>query len=351
MASQSLGQIADLVSADIRGSSECLIAGVATLATAQAGQISFLHNPKYAKYLQQTRASAVILAGEYADKCPVTHLIVADPYHAYAKVAGLFETEDALVSGLHDTVVVGQNCNINDNVSIDAHCRIGDNVIIEANVVVGAGCVIANNCHIAANTRLWPNVTLYKDVKLGQRCRIHSGVVLGGDGFGLAKHEGAWLKVPQLGGVVIGDDVDIGANTTIDCGALEDTRIGNGVKLDNLVQIGHNVIIGDHTAIAGCVGISGSVTIGEHCIIGGGACIAGHLEIVDNVTITGTGSVSRSLKQPGVYSSGTSVRPNHKWRKNAARFHHLDVTVRRLRDLEKAFGQYKQEKEKLDECT
>lgn len=348
MVKQSLQQLAELVSADLRGNGECIITGIAPLNSAEDGQISFLHNPKYIKYLQQTQASAVILAPEHADKCTVNTLVVADPYYAYAKIAGLFEDIETPQPGLHASVVVGDNCRIDPSASIDAHCTIGTDVTLEKNVAIGAGCVISDGCYIAAGTRLSPHVTLYKSVRIGERCRIHSGVVLGADGFGLAKHGGNWVKVPQLGVVVIGNDVDIGANTTIDRGALEDTLIGNGVKLDNLIQIGHNVIIGDHTAIAGCVGISGSTVIGKHCIIGGGACIAGHLEIVDNVTVTGTGAVSRSLLKAGIYSSGTSVQPNREWRKNSARFHQLDGTVRRLRNLEKAFLHYQQEKEEVE---
>ena len=337
MLSQTLADLTGLLSAELRGDPACLIKGVAPLSHAKPGQISFLDNPRHHKYLLTTKASAVILTAEFADKCQVNALIVPNPHYAYAKVAALFTDIPQPQPGyIHPSAVIDPGSQIADTASIAAQCHVGANSTIEEGVILESGCVIGENCHIAAGSRLWPNVVLYYGVTVGERCNIHAGTVIGSDGFGFTKHNGAWVKVPQLGKVIIGNDVDIGASTMIDRGAINDTIIGNGVKLDNLIQIAHNVVIGDHTAIAGCTGISGSVTIGKHCMIGGGVCIADNITIVDNVAITGASSVSRSIKKPGLYSSGISVQSNHGWRKNLARFHHLDAIARRVRALEKA---------------
>lgn len=207
---------------------------------------------------------------------------------------------------------------------------LGDNVVIGDNIVLGAGCFIGDYSSLDVGCYIWPRVTLYHQVILGKRVIIHSGAVIGSDGFGMVNENGAWRKIPQLGGVTIGDDVEVGANTTIDRGTLENTVIESGVKLDNQIQIAHNVVVGAHTAIAACVGIAGSTRVGKHCMIGGATGISDHLEIADGVMMTGMTMVTQSITQPGIYSSGTGFQDNRTWRKNVARFKQLDEIVRRL---------------------
>ncbi len=296
-----LAELADLVDGKIIGDPSCVITGLGTLPNAKPGQISFLDNPQYRKYLNDTQASAVILAGNIAEQCLVNALVVANPYYAYATIARQFLKLPDAHSGVHPTAVVDPSADIDETAHIGPYCVIGANVKIAANVIIGPHCCLGDEVTIGESTRLWANVSVYYSVKIGSRTLIHSGVVLGADGFGIAKHAGKWTKVPQLGALLIGDDVDIGANTTIDRGAIEDTMIGNDVKIDNLCQIGHNVSIGDHTAIAGCSGVSGSTHIGRDCLVGGGAGFAGHLNIADNVSVVGRSTVAGSIETPGVY--------------------------------------------------
>lgn len=334
-----LSELAEVLGAKLQGDAACVITGMATLQNAQAGQITFLDNVKYRSYLADTKASAVIVSSAYAAECPTNALVLGNPYLGYAKAAKLFEQLPSAKSGIHATAVMGENCQIHPLASIGAHCVIGDNVIIDAHAIIGAHCVINDSCKIGEGSRLWPKVTLYHNVTIGQRCIIHSGAVLGSDGFGFAPNEkGQWQKIPQLGGVVIGDDVEIGANTTVDRGAIESTMIKNGVKIDNQVQIAHNVIIGEHTIIAGCVGIAGSTKIGKHCMFGGGSGVAGHLTICDGVIITGSSTVGRSINTPGVYSSFIDAQPHTHWTKNMMRVYQLDDITRKLRKVEKSIN-------------
>lgn len=339
MPTYTLTTLAEHVGAELVGDGQCQITGIAPLHQAQAGQVSFLDNPKYRKYLQSSQASAVIIAPDLANQCQSNALVVQNPYFAYAKIAELFLSKPVAKPGVAPSAVIADSANIAGSASIAANVTIGERVVIGEHAVIGPGCVIDDGVTIGHGSQLMANVTVYYDVSIGRDCLIHSGAVIGADGFGLAKNEGVWHKIPQLGAVVIGNHVEIGANTTIDRGALDNTQIGDGVKLDNLVQIGHNAVIGEHSVVAGCVGISGSTRIGKHCIIGGGACIVGHIEIADNVTVTGMGAVSSSIKESGIYSSGTNVRPNREWRKNSARFHQLDNMARRLKALEKLVEQ------------
>lgn len=332
---QTLQTIADLIGARLQGDPDCLISGIASLDSAKAGEVSFLSNRQYRKFLLTTKATAVIVGAEDAEGCPVHALISDNPRLSLAKVAKLFEKEPVVNKGIHATALMGEGSQVASTASIGAYCVIGENVTIGENAVINASCVIGNDCVIGAYTVLKHRVTLYDQVKIGEYCLIHSGAVIGSDGFGFANQGADWVKMPHLGGVVIGNHVEIGANTTIDRGFLEDTTLGNGVIVDNLVQIGHNVIIGARTAIAGCVGIAGSTTIGESCLIGGASSIAGHINITDRVHLTGTSAVSHSLNSPGVYSSGFPARPVHQWRKNAMRFFFLDNMSKRLRALEK----------------
>ncbi len=333
-----LKEIASLIGAELKGDPNCPINGIMTLQNAQPGQISFLDNKRYLKYLSSTNASAVIVSAEYADDAPCHRLVSDYPYLAFAKIAKLFEKQKVQPTGIHPTAIIGQQCRIHSSVAVAAFCVIADNVCIEEGVVIGSGCSVGEGAIIGANSRLEPHVTLYADTHIGKRVIIHSGSVIGSDGFGLAKEKEHWVKIPQLGKVIISDDVEIGANVTIDRGALEDTFIGQGVKLDNQIQIGHNVHIGANTAIAGCTGIAGSARIGKSCLIGGGVCINGHIEITDNVMITGMSSVVHSICKPGIYSSTQSIQPQREWQKNSARFRQLDSIVKRLKKIEHFFA-------------
>lgn len=334
----SLEEIADLIDADLEGDPTCSIEGIMALQSAQSGQISFLDNKRYLKYLATTGASAVILRAEYLRYAPHNSLIVADPYLAFAKVAKLFERLPQVVPGIHPTAIIGDACQIHPSVSIAPYVVIGAKSRLEEGVVVDAACIIGENVVIGAHSHLAPQVSLCRDTIIGKRVIIHNGSVIGSDGFGLAKENERWVKIPQLGKVQIGNDVEIGAHVSIDRGALEDTVIDDGVKLDNQIQIGHNVHIAANTAIAGCTGIAGSTRIGKNCMIGGGVCINGHIEIVDGVYITGMSSVVHSIRRSGIYSSTHSVQPQREWQKNSVRFRQLDHIVKRLRKIEALFN-------------
>lgn len=330
-----LSEVAVAIGAELRGDPNCVINGIATIQNAQAGQLTFLSNVKYRKYLADTKASAVIISKQQADDCPVNALLVSNSHLGYAKAAALFDDAPAAKSGIHPTAIIDKSATIPPSVSIGAHCAIGAGVSIGENVVIDSNCSIGANAKIGADSKIWPNVVIYHNVKIGERAVIHGGTVIGSDGFSFAQDKGTWLKIPQIGTVVIGNDVEIGANTAIDRGAIEDTVIADGVKIDNLVQIAHNVTIGAHTAIAGCVGIAGSTSIGMHCAIGGGVGIAGHIEITDGVILTGGSLVGQSITEPGVYMSGTPAQPALGWKKTLVRLTQLDDMTRRIRELER----------------
>lgn len=330
-----LGELARLTGAELHGDPTLLIQRVATLENADTGSIGFLSNPRYRRFLESTRASAVILSRDELSHCRCAALVVRNPYLVFAQVAGLLSPRAEAESGVHARASVHPSATLGDGVSVgpgavvEAGARLGDGVRVAAGAVIGAGAELGEGCRIGANASLYPGVVL------GRRVIVHGGAVLGADGFGFANDGGRWVKVPQVGRVRVGDDVEIGANTTIDCGAVEDTVIEEGVKLDNLIQIGHNVRVGAHTAIAACTAVAGSAVIGRHCMIAGAVAIAGHLEIADRVTITGMTTVTRSITEPGsVYSGGTQMAPNAVWRKSAVRFNQLDEMYRRLRQLE-----------------
>ena len=332
-----LGEIAVLAGARLQGcDAATTIFGVAPLHCAEPGHLSFLTHPRHRAYLEATRATAVILSPEDAITCSAPAIVVANPHAAYARAAALFAPVTELHRGIHCTAWVSPDAHIAADTWIGPHCAVETGAVIEAGVIVGPGCVIGEHAIIGACSRLVARVTICHRVRLGQRVLVHPGAVIGSDGFGLAlDSEGRWLKVPQLGGVLIGDDVEIGANTTIDRGALENTVIEDGVKLDNQIQVAHNVHIGAHSALAGCVGIAGSARIGRHCMLGGGVGIAGHLEIADHVQITGMSLVTQSITESGVYSSGLVVEPNRIWNKISVRLRRLDELFRRLAALEK----------------
>jgi UDP-3-O-[3-hydroxymyristoyl] glucosamine N-acyltransferase len=298
-------------------------------------QVSFLANPQYRKFLATTHAAAVLLKPADAEGYAADALLVPDPYLAYARISHLFDPKPKAPVGVHPTAVVAEDAFVDPAASVGAYAVIESGARIAAGVTIGAHCFIGARSVIGEGGWLAPRVTLYHDVRVGQRVVIQSGAVLGGEGFGFANEKGVWQKIAQIGGVTIGDDVEIGVNTAIDRGAMDDTRIGNGVKLDNQIQIAHNVQIGDHTAMAACVGISGSAKIGKHCMLAGGVGLVGHIEICDGVFVTGMTMVTRSITEPGAYSSGTAMQPAAEWRKSAARMRHLDDMARRLQQLEK----------------
>jgi len=329
-----LQQLAKKINAKIKGDPECEINGIATLQSAKSNELSFLDNPQYKKYLSDTKAAAVILTEEDVDDCPVNALIVNEPYFAYSVLAKEFVKNVEYSAGIHPSAIIGNACHIHPTVAIAANVVIGDRVTIGENTVIAEGCVLEEDCIIGKDCFLWPKVSVYYDVQIGDRVVIHSGTVLGSDGFGFAQHEGRWHKLPQLGTVIIEEDVQIGANTTIDRGALDNTVIHAGVKLGDQIQIAHNVHIGENTIVVGCVGIAGSTHIGKNCQIGGAAGIGGHLTITDNVLIGAMAMITKSISEPGAYSSGTGFMKNHDWQKNVVRFRQLDKLLRRLQKLE-----------------
>ena len=329
-----LGQLAEQLGASLRGASDIQVRGLASLQEAEPDQLSFLANPQYRKHLAACKAAAVLLTEADAEGYAGNALIVANPYLAYARLSHLFDRKPQVAAGIHPTAVIAASAHIDPSASIGAYAVIEDAAVIGPRVTVGAHCVIGARSSIAADGWLAPRVTLYHDVCIGERVVIQSGAVLGGEGFGFANEKGVWQKIAQIGGVTIGDDVEIGANTTIDRGALADTQIGNGVKLDNQIMIAHNVQIGDHTAMAGCAGISGSTKIGKHCMIAGGVGMVGHIEVCDNVFVTGMTMVTRSITEPGAYSSGTAMQTAADWKKSAARIRQLDDMAKRLKQLE-----------------
>lgn len=336
---QTLGEIAEVIRAELHGDPACMITGVATLSGAGAGQLTFLANRRYARLLESTRASAVIVSSDDLAHCPVAALVAADPYVAYIKAVRFLHPDPGFAPGIDARAVVSASAHVAPSAYVGAFVVIGERSRLAEGVYVGPGCVVADDVDIGRNSKLTANVTLCRGVKIGERVILHPGSVIGADGFGLANEDGKWLKIPQLGSVVLHDDVEVGANTTIDRGALEDTVIEEGVKIDNLVQIGHNTHVGAHTAIAGCAVIAGSVRIGKRCMIGGATAITGHIEIADDVIITGMSGVPNSIKQAGTYSAGLPILDNNSWRRNMARMKHLDELARKVQRLEAAMNE------------
>ncbi len=333
--SYALNELAEQFQLKLHGDGQRRVDGVGTLADATPSQLTFLSNRKYIAQLASTRAAAVILTCEHLAACPTAALVAEDPQVSYARIAARFERMSAPAPGLHPSAVVAQSARISASASIGPGCVVGERVSIADGVVLGPLCIVGDDCSIGAGSRLVARVTLVTRVRLGCRVLIHPGAVLGADGFGLAFDRDHWLKVPQLGGVRIGDDCEIGANTTIDRGALDDTVLEEDVRLDNQIQIAHNVHIGAHSALAGCSAVAGSARIGRYCMIGGNAGVLGHLQLADRVTITAKSLVTHSIREPGEYSSGVPLQDSRQWRKNAIRFKYLDEFARRLAALEK----------------
>lgn len=334
-----LSQLAEMLNARLVGDGSTLIKGIAPLYRAAQGEITFLLANVYKNYLATSEASAVVLSDENLADYSGNALVIADPNLGYAKLAALFAKNPQQPSGIHPSAVIAKSATIDATASIGAFCVIGERTTIGAGTHIGHGSIIGDDCQLGANCRLAANVTFYTDVKVKDRVIIHSGVVIGADGFGLVNDRGRWLKIAQLGGVSIGNDVEVGANTTIDRGAMDDTKIEDGVKLDNQIQIAHNVVIGAHTAIAGCVGIAGSTKIGKHCMIGGATAIGDHLEIADQVIFTGGAFVSQSILESGVYSSGMPAQPRLQWHRHVVRTRQLDELFGRVKKLEQAINE------------
>lgn len=331
-----LAEIAEKIGATLVANDDQLaVSGIGTLDDSNSQQVTFLANPSYRKQLASTNAAAVILHPDLQGECPVAALVMDNPYIGFAKLSQLFDNLPQQTSGIHPTAVIAESAEIAEGISIGANAVIGEYVQLGKDSRIGPGCIIGDHSILGENCLLHANVVLYHDVVVGNHCIFHSGSVLGADGFGFAPDAGKWQKIAQLGGVRVGNNVEIGANTTVDRGALGNTQIGNDVKLDDQIMIAHNVVIGDGCAMAATSGIAGSTTLGKNCTISGGVGISGHLEITDGVHITAMTLVSKSITEAGAYSSGTAMMPAADWRKSATRFRQLDDLARRLKKLEK----------------
>ncbi|MDB5810373.1 MAG: UDP-3-O-(3-hydroxymyristoyl) glucosamine N-acyltransferase, LpxD [Betaproteobacteria bacterium] len=339
--SYKLREITAKFGGDLIGDPDVRVSQVAAIESAGPADIVFISQARYLSQLPQTKAGAAILAKDAPEAAGIARIVCANPYAYFAKVSTLFNPPASTVAGMHKSAVVDKTARVDKTASIAANAAVGKNVRIGKRAQIGAGCFIGDGSVIGDDTVLHANVTVYHGCRLGMRCIVHSGVVVGADGFGIAREDGKWNKIPQIGGVDIGDDVEIGANTTIDRGTLEDTVIGEGVKLDNQIQIAHNVKVGAHTAIAACVGVAGSATIGRNCALGGAAMIYGHITIADGVSISAGTLVMKSLAQPGTYTGVYPFSTHQRWLKNAAQLRNLDELAERVRQLEARSGKDK----------
>jgi UDP-3-O-[3-hydroxymyristoyl] glucosamine N-acyltransferase len=330
-----LAEIVDRFGGELIGSPDIAIRQVATLQSAGSDQVAFLAQGRYRAQLGSTRAAAVILPPSERDTTSIPRILCEDPYLYFARVSALLNPPRLAEPGIHPGAVVEPEARVSPSAGVGPGCHIEGGAEIGDHVRIGAGCAIGNNCRIGEGSLLHPSVVVYAGCHIGKRAVIHSGAVIGADGFGMARDEGRWVKIPQIGGVVIGDDVEIGANTTIDRGALDDTVIEDGVKLDNQIQIGHNVRVGAHTAMAGCVGIAGSAQIGRHCTLGGGAIVLGHLELADRVHVSAGSLVMKSITQAGTYSGVFPLQENHTWARTAVLLRNIDEFAERVRVLER----------------
>ncbi|MGO8755088.1 MAG: UDP-3-O-(3-hydroxymyristoyl)glucosamine N-acyltransferase [Gallionellaceae bacterium] len=329
-----LADIAARFGGRVLGDAETAVTQIATLGSARPEHIAFLASEKYRRQLAATHAGAVILGERDADATQLPRIVCNNPYLYFAKVSSFLNPPPEVAPGVHASAVIGEGATIDQTAHIGSHTTIGENARIGARSIIMPGCSIGAGVSIGEDVLLYPGVVIYHDCIIGNRLIAHSGAVVGADGFGIARDGECWLKIPQIGRVVIGDDVEIGANTTIDRGALDDTVIEDGVKLDNQIQVAHNVHIGAHTAIAGCVGIAGSTTIGRHCRIGGSAGILGHLQIADNVEISSFTLIGKSIREPGIYTGIFPFGENEEWRRNAVHLRHLDELVEKMKTLQ-----------------
>jgi len=337
--SYTLAEIVRRLGGEVLGDAQTRVSQVATLRSARPDQISFLSNLKYRSQLAESAAGAFILGRDAAEASNRPRIIADNPYTYFARVSALFNPPPEAVPGVHPSAVVHPTAHIADDACIGANAVVEQGTKIGAGSIIGAGSVVGADCVIGKGCLLYANVSVYHGCLIGDRVILHSGCVIGSDGFGLAPDGGRWLKIPQIGRVIIGNDVEIGANTTVDRGALDDTVIEEGVKLDNQIQVAHNVRIGAHTAIAACTGIAGSAKIGAHCTIGGAAMIFGHIEIADGVNISTNTLITKSLTQPGTYTSALPFSEHGEWLKNAVQMRHLDSMAKRIRELEKKLGE------------
>jgi UDP-3-O-[3-hydroxymyristoyl] glucosamine N-acyltransferase len=333
-----LGELAKSLGGDLIGDPQTVVTGLATLASAGPEDLTFVSRSRYRTELQSTRAGAVIVGPNDREATGLPRIVCDDPYSGYARAAELFDEQPGPAAGIHASAVVDPGAQVSATASVGPLCHIGAGAVIGERTVIGAGCAIGERAHIGEDCRLHARVAVYADCVVGHRAIVHSGAVIGADGFGMADEAGRWRKIPQLGRAVIGDDVEIGANTTIDRGALDDTVIEEGVKLDNQIQVGHNVRIGAHTAMAGCVGIAGSTRIGRHCTVGGGAVILGHLEICDRVHVGAASVVTRSIRAPGEYAGLYPLQEKPRWARNAVLVRNLDDLLERIEALERRLG-------------
>ncbi|MEH0083335.1 UDP-3-O-(3-hydroxymyristoyl)glucosamine N-acyltransferase [Vibrio antiquarius] len=339
MKTLTLAELATITGGELFGDESLVVSRVAPMDKAQEGDVTFLSNPKYAKHLSECQATVVMVKAEHKEQCVGNALVVSDPYVAFARVVQAMDTTPKPADDIAPSAVIAVDVKMGENVAIGANAVIETGVELGDNVSVGAGCFIGKNAKLGNNTKLWANVTIYHEVSLGDDCLVQSGTVIGSDGFGYANDKGEWIKIPQLGSVRIGNRVEIGACTTIDRGALEDTIIEDNVILDNQLQIAHNVQIGYGTVMPGGTIVAGSTKIGKYCQIGGASVLNGHITIADGVAITGMGMVMRSIEEKGLYSSGIPLQTNREWRKTATRVHRIDEMNKRLKAVEKQLEQ------------
>ena len=337
-----LGELATQLGVALKGPADALVDHLAPVTSAGPGSLTFLGDRRLRRHLVETQAGCVILTAADAEHCPVPALLSNNPYLIFARAARILHPSPSVVGGVHPSAVVEASARVDSTAWIGPCSVVEAGALIGPRVFVGPGCVIGSDVEIGADSRLVARVTLCAGTRVGERALIHPGAVIGREGFGFARDGEQWVRMPQVGRAILGHDVEIGANTTVDRGAIGDTLIGNGVKLDSQIQIGHNVEVGDHTAMAANTGISGSTRIGRNCTIAGAVGMAGHLEIADGVHFTGMAMVTRSVSAPGVYSSGIPAMPSADWRRNVARFRHLDELVRRIKQLETQIDTMKQ---------
>ncbi len=333
-----LGDIVRRLGGELLGNAEVRVDQVATLESARPTDITFVAQSRFLPQLSETRAGAVILGPEARDASSLPRIISANPYAYFARVSALLNPPAAAKPGIHASAVVDKSARVAASASIGACAVIGKHAQVAPRASVGPGCFVGESASIGAGTRLHANVAVYHDCRIGARCIVHAGAVIGSDGFGIAKDDGVWNKIPQIGRALIGDDVEIGANTTIDRGALDDTVIEDGVKLDNQIHIAHNVRVGANTAIAACVGIAGSARIGRNCALGGASMIYGHITLADNVNVSAGTLIMKSLDKPGTYTGVYPFSSHPRWLKNAVHLRQLDELVKRVRELEGRLG-------------
>ncbi len=347
----SLGELAARFGCELRGNPDTLVERVGTLANADNRSVAFLSESRNRRELAKTRAAVVVLDHTAADGCPTAALVCKNPRAIFARITDVLHPGPVYPPGIHPSAIVSPSARVDASAHVGALAIVGDRAVVGPRAYVGQRSIVEEDVTLDEDVRLVAGVTLCRGVTIGARTVIQPGAVIGADGFGFAPEQGRWVKVPQIGSVRIGPDVEIGANTTIDRGAIEDTVVEEGVKLDNQIQLGHNVRIGAHTVIAGCTGISGSTVIGRHCIIGGACGIAGHLTIGDHVVITGFGMVSRSLAGPGVYSSGLPITESKIWRRQVARVRNLESLIQRVKKLEGNAGTEQEEDDDRSDTT